>query len=159
MIITAKPTQNAYASFWTKRPSLIQRHRDEFAFAMVPNWDDGQGVAVTQSVIDLADDLVCRYASEDSLVEVSPNLDGALSFIWDDDGGNYVYLSVGPNWTVHLYYDVIGLPKWEGVGFANDTQVLDEMKRAFRFLHPIPQSDRYINLAIRTLNSGTRCAA
>jgi hypothetical protein len=146
-------------SFWTKPPSLIQSHRTEFEFAMAPNWDNGRGVAITPAVIDLADYLLSRYASENHLVEVGPNLDGSISLLWDDNNGNYVYLSVGPNDTVHLYYDVVGLPKWEGVGLASDRRILDELKRAFRFLHPVPQPELYINLPLSTLNSDARSAA
>jgi hypothetical protein len=161
-VIILTPTANS-ASFWTRKPSLVHSYRKEFEFATVPNWD-GVGAALTEAVIDLADHLICRYASGRHLVEVSPTLDGALSFLWDDDNGNYVYMSVGPNDTVHLYYDVVGLSKWEGVSVASDGQIRAEMERAFRFLHqirqsdlyfplrPIPQSDPYFPLTISTFS-------
>src|SRR5450755_191332 len=85
------------------------------------------------------------------LVEVSPGLYGSISFVWDDEKGNYVYLSVGPNDTVHLYYDVVGIPKWEGVGVgvASDRQLREKLSRAFRFLHPIAQTESVISSLYR----------
>jgi hypothetical protein len=123
-------------------------------------------VAITQGVIDLADQLLCQYASDSHLVEVSPGLDGSISFLWDDEKGNYAYMSVGPNDTVHLYYDVVGTTKWEGVGVASDQQLRAELSRAFRFLHPIAQAyyvgplhQSYVNMPIPTSNSEHAVAA
>lgn len=100
-------------------------------------------MALSPSVISLSNHLIDKYASGDHLVEVAPGRNSSLSFVWDDGYGNYVYLDVGPNDTVHLFYDVVGQPKWEGVSVATNSCILDHLALAFQFLHPhfdLPQS-------------------
>jgi hypothetical protein len=94
----------------------------------------GDAPPVAQSVVDLAERLVGRYATTEHLVEVSPGEDGALSFIWNDDKGNYIYLDVGPGDTVHLYHDLANGSKWEGISVAADARILDRIARAFWFV-------------------------
>jgi hypothetical protein len=118
------------------RPSIIRAHEASYDFAKFQNWDGKGASALTDDVIRLADDIALRFASADHLVEVSPGKDGSLSLVWDDNRGNYVYLDVGPNKTVHLFYEVVGLAKWEGVSVASDNNILKEIARAFSFLHP-----------------------
>ncbi len=119
-----------------ERPSSLEVFRDEFAFADVPNWDGAGAKRLDSPTIELAQDLVSRFASTDYLVEVCPGKDGSLAMTWDDDDGNYVYVDVGPGETVHLFYDVVGLGKWEGVSIATDPRMVAQLTSAFRFLRP-----------------------
>lgn len=120
--------------------SPLRAHKISYAYAMQPNWDGRGAIALTPAVIDLADHLIKQYASTDHLVEVAPGRDGSLSLVWDDGGGNYVYLDVGPNDTIHLFQNIIGGPRWEGVSSARDPRIHREMARAFGFLHPAQQA-------------------
>jgi hypothetical protein len=113
------------------RPSLLAAYYDEYEHAMAPNWDGGGSVALTEDVLRRAEDLIYKFGSTENLVEVAPGRDGSLSFVWEDDH-SYIYLDVGPNDTVHLYSDVIGRPKWEGVSVANDRRILEQISGAFR---------------------------
>lgn len=117
-------------------PSFLGSFEAEYSFAMVPNWDGRGAVELTRDVVNLADRIVRNYASTSCLQEVTPGRDGSLSLTWDDGRGNYVYLDVGPQQTLHLFYEVIGHPKWEGVSVASDKRILKEMARAFGFLRP-----------------------
>jgi hypothetical protein len=108
----------------------------EFDYARMNNWDGRGAVALSPMVERLAERLISKYAGVFHLVEVAPGRDSSLSFIWDDYRGNYVYLDIGPSDTVHLFYDVVGEPKWEGVSVASDPRVVDHLTRAFQFLRP-----------------------
>jgi hypothetical protein len=125
------PAQNEDYLF-SIRPSLLAAYRDEYEHAMLPDWDGAGSVALTERVLTFADGLINRFGTTDNLVEVTPGRDGSLSFVWEDDRGNYIYLDVGPNDTVHLYSDVIGRPKWEGVSVADDRRILEQLSGAFR---------------------------
>ncbi len=126
-------------SEWEFRQKTIpfESHRDEYFYAMTPDWDpeDEGAVAVTESVLELASNIFDEYANYSHFRRITPKRDGSLSFIWDDEEGNYVYLDVGPGQTVHLYHDVIDGGKWEGVSIASDPQIRDHLKIAFKFLH------------------------
>jgi hypothetical protein len=111
--------------------SILNAYRSEFAYALNPGWD-GDAPPIAQSVVDLAERLLGRYATTTHLVEVSPGEDGSLSFVWNDEGGNYIYLDVGPGDTVHLYCDLANGSKWEGVSVASDARILDRLTQAFR---------------------------
>lgn len=125
------PAQNEKYPF-SIQPSLLAAHRDDYEHAMVPNWDGSGSIALTTDVLARAEDLINRFGTTDHLVEVTPGRDGSLSFVWDDDCGSYIYLDVGPNDTVHLYSDVMGQPKWEGVSVADDQRILVRLSSAFR---------------------------
>src|ERR1700693_5957039 len=119
---------------------ILTAYRGEYEHALTGNWDQRGAAALSRRTLDLADELISRYATTEHLVEVTPGRDGSLSFVWDDENGRYIYLDVGPNDTVHLYYDVIGEPKWEGVSIASDPQILGKLARAFGSAHwPLPQ--------------------
>jgi hypothetical protein len=142
--------------------SPLRAFQRDYAFALIPNWDGKGAVALTGAVIRLANEFLHDYASTKNLVEVTPGRDGSISLVWEDDQDNYVYLDVGPNDTVHLFYNVIGEPKWEGVSIASDTRILSEMARAFRFLHPIEQQPRPEVIKIYSSSKNERfqvCAA
>jgi hypothetical protein len=126
------------------RQSIVRMHEPSYDFAKVPDWDGNGAVALTDDVIHLADNLAVRFGSSHHLVEVSPGRDGSLSLVWDDNLGNYIYLDVGPNKTVHLFYDVVGFPKWEGVSVASDLSILQHLARAFAFLST--PSERFISI-------------
>lgn len=115
---------------------VLSGFANEFNFAEKDNWDGRGAVALSSAVKRLAEQLITRYAGTTHLVEIAPGRESSLSFVWDDDHGNYVYLDVGPVDTVHLFYEVIGEPKWEGVSVASDPRILDQLARAFQFLHP-----------------------
>ena len=125
-------------SEWNPFPKTIpfQSHQDEYIYAMTPDWDPEEegSVAVTQNVINLASDLFNKYANYSHFRRITPKRDGSISFIWDDEEGNYVYLDVGPGETIHLYYDVVDDGKWEGVSSASDPQIRAHLKTAFKFL-------------------------
>jgi hypothetical protein len=115
--------------------SLFGRFAREYQFATEEDWD-GQGAkAVSRHVLQLAERLVSRYGGTEHLVEIAPGRDGAISFVWDDGRGNYIYLDVGPDDTTHLYYDVVGEAKWEGVSVASDPAILSRLRRAFARLY------------------------
>jgi hypothetical protein len=116
--------------------SFLSSFEAEYSYAMVPNWDGCGAEELTRDVVNLANQLVKDYASTISLQDVTPGRDGSLSLTWDDGRGNYVYLDVGPGQTLHLFYDVVDHPKWEGVSVASDQRILKEMVRAFGFLRP-----------------------
>jgi hypothetical protein len=112
--------------------SLLIPYRDEYAHAMRPNWDEEGASTLTPEVEARAAQLIDEFGTTECLVEVTPGRDGSLSFVWDDDHGNYIYLDVGPNDTIHLYHDVIGKPKWEGVSVAGDRRILARLEEAFK---------------------------
>lgn len=113
--------------------SVLAAFADDFEFAMSAEWSGS--ARLTDEVVRLAQSIVSRFGGSRHLIEVFPGKDGSLSLIWDDDSGNYVYLDVGPGKTVHLYYDVVGAPKWEGVSVAGDPRLVEHMDRAFQALH------------------------
>jgi hypothetical protein len=120
-------------------PSLLAPYRDAYDYAMVANWDNDGAVRLTREVVHLAARLINEYGTTEHLAEVGPGRDGSLSFVWDDNRGNYIYLDVGPSDTLHLYRDVAGQPRWEGVSIASDSRILEEISSAFRdagWLHP-----------------------
>ena len=125
------PAEAANAPTMALYPSILAPYRRAYQYAMVPNWDDDGAVALTPEVARLAEHLIEQYGTVEHLVEVGPGRDGALSFVWED-GGNYIYLDVGPNDTVHLYRDVAGQPRWEGVSVASDARILEAISSAFR---------------------------
>jgi hypothetical protein len=112
--------------------SGLGTYQDDYAYAMVPNWDGDAAVALTQQVVDLAGQLIERYATTENLTQVTPGIDGSLSFVWEDRRGNYVYLDVGPGDTVHLYHAIIGIPTWEAVSVASDPRIVAEFAAAFQ---------------------------
>jgi len=124
---------------WINSRTPLVAYKDSYAFAMQDNWDGRGATALTSAVVGLANSFLTRFASTESLVEIGPGRDGSLSLVWDDGAGNYVYVDVGPNDTIHLFYKVTGLPKWEGVSNARDARLISEMVRAFAFLRPAPQ--------------------
>lgn len=130
-ISSYNPAHNEDYSF-SIRPSLLAAYRDEYEHARLPNWDGEGSAALTEAVLRIADALIDKFGTTDNLVEVTPGRDGSLSFVWEDDRGSYIYLDVGPNDTVHLYSDVIGRPKWEGVSVADDRRILVQLSSAFR---------------------------
>ena len=83
-------------------------------------------------VVKLAASILSRYATDCEPSEVTPGRYGSLSFVWDD-ANNYVYIDIGPNETVHLYYDVAGKPKWEAVSTAADEEMLQRFASALSF--------------------------
>jgi hypothetical protein len=113
-------------------PSILAPYRDAYEYAMVSNWDNDGALALAQEVVRLAARLIKQYGTLEHLVEVGPGQDGSLSFVWEDDQRNYIYLDIGPNDTVHLYRDVATQPRWEGVSVASDPHILEEISRAFR---------------------------
>jgi hypothetical protein len=98
----------------------------------VYNEQSGTSIPATSpSVVRLAEQLIAQYGGTKFLVEIAPGRDGGLSFIWDDEKGNYIFLDVGPNDTVHLYCEVIGEARWEGVSVADDQRILSRLQHAF----------------------------
>jgi hypothetical protein len=132
----AKNTSNVSEWKLCKKSIPFESHRDEYEYAMIPDWDpeDEGAVAVTETVLELAGNLFDEYANYSYFRRITPKRDGSLSFIWDDERGNYVYLDIGPGQTVHLYHDVIKGGKWEGVSIASDSEIRDHLKAAFKFL-------------------------
>ena len=131
----AKAFQASSSTPFTLLP-VLAGYADEFEFAESDNWDGRGATALTPEVVQLAERLIRSHAGTSYLVEIAPGRDLSLSFVWDDNRGNYVYLDAGPSDTVHLFYDVIGEPKWEGVSVASDPSISEHLARAFRFLHP-----------------------
>jgi hypothetical protein len=125
-------TDTANASTMTLYPSVMGQYRDAYEYAMAPNWDNDGAAPIRPEVVHLAARLITGYGTTEHLVEVGPGRDGSLSFVWDDNCGNYIYLDVGPNDTVHLYRDIAGHPRWEGVSVAGDPRILEEISSAFR---------------------------
>jgi hypothetical protein len=125
-------TATANTTTFSKPFSLLTPYRDEYEYAMRPNWDEEGAPMLTREVETLSAQLIDQFGTTENLVEVSPGRDGSLSFVWDDDRGNYIYLDVGPNDTIHLYHDVIGKPKWEGVSVAGDRRILERLEGAFK---------------------------
>jgi hypothetical protein len=134
--------------------SLLIPYRDEYEYAMEPNWDGADANALTPSVERLAADLIDEFGTTKHLTEVTPGRDGSLSFVWDDEQGSYIYLDIGPNETVHLYHDVTGGTKWEGVSVARDPQILRQLRDAFhRTGWPLRKMVVFF-IPARTLNGG-----
>jgi hypothetical protein len=117
----------------TGHGSFIRDFVDDFAFAKTPGWCGPSSEALTNDVIDFADRITSSLPGSRYVVEVTPGRDGSLSIIWDDHAGNYVYLDVGPKRTIHLYYDVLGQPKWEGVSIDGDPTISFHLGLAFQF--------------------------
>jgi hypothetical protein len=140
------------ANSWTFRTSLLAPFKTEYEFAMVPDWDGPGTVALSSKVISIAEKIIESYSTLDQLVEVGASRSGSISFIWTDADEKYIYLDVGPNETVHLYYDVTG-EKWEGVSVASDPRILGKISRAFARAGWSPQ--KIIHFAI----SGSRTSA
>jgi hypothetical protein len=141
-------TANAVTSF-SHRLSVLAPYEEEYSHAMRPGWADANAIALTRHVINLAEWLIDRFGTTDHLTEVAPGRDGSLSFVWDDQSGNYIYLDVGPGDTVHLYRDTIADGKWEAVSVAADPRILAEIDRAFRGTH-WPLYQRVIRLNAHT---------
>jgi len=114
--------------------SILTPYQDEFAFAMEPDWNGRGAIRLEGKVLKLADRLLSKYATSMYLVEVAPSKKGSLSFVWEDGDGNYIYLDIGPNETLHLYYKLIDGRKWEGVSLASDQRIIDHLVRAFSFV-------------------------
>jgi hypothetical protein len=129
-LIDLRP-QTANATAFIQPLSALTPYRDEYAHAMLVDWEEGASV-LTPAVEALAARLVDEFGTAENLIEVSPGRDGSLSFIWDDERGNYIYLDVGPGDTIHLYHDIIGKPKWEGVSVASDPRIMEELEEAFK---------------------------
>jgi|ERR1700730_2093471 len=132
---------------WTDVQTGVQAHRRSYQYAMRDDWDGSGAAALTPEVVQLANRLIGQYASSSELVEVAPGKDGSVSFVWEDDRGNYVYVDVGPGDTVHLYYEVTGRGKWEGVSVASDPRLLREMAHAFQFLRSAVELARSLPVA------------
>jgi len=107
----------------------LRAYVEDFDFAMTPNWDGEGARALSRLVINLARMFLDRFGPADAQLDVAPGADGSLALTWGD-GHSYMYLDVGPNDTVHLFYDVVDLPKWEGVSVASDGRIHAEMARA-----------------------------
>ena len=100
--------------------------------------------SLTKDVIDFADRITSSLPGSQYVVEVTPGRDGSLSIVWDDHIGNYVYLDVGPQQTIHLYYDVLGRPKWEGVSIDGDPIIAFDLEMAFQFAaFPVSSASNY----------------
>lgn len=112
----------------------FETYQDEYLYAMNPDWDGEGAIPVNDNVIALAEGLFNKYAGQESLLGITPGKDGSLSFLWDDHSGNYVYLDIGPNQTIHLYFDVIDGSHWEGVSVADDPEIHKYLRKAFKFL-------------------------
>jgi hypothetical protein len=106
----------------------LQEHRDDWAFATIGDWDGEGARALTPDVIKLAQKFLDSYCHS-SPVEVGPGIDGSLSFVWEL-GESYCYLDVGPDDTVHLYYDNTK-GKWEGVARATEPSLVPHLDKAF----------------------------
>jgi hypothetical protein len=133
----ARPMDNFFSSTrntfqFSMPPSVLAAHQNDYVYAMVPNWDGDAAVALTQQVVNLAGQLVERYGTTENLTQITPGVDGSLSFVWEDRRGNYVYLDVGPGDTVHLYHDIIGNPTWEAVSVASDPRIIAQLAKVFR---------------------------
>src|SRR5215211_1890421 len=123
------------ASMWFASGSPLDQFFHEYCHAMTPNWDGRGASAVSEQVVQLAEDLL-RLAPLKDLVELNPGRDGSLSFVWESASGNYLYLDVGPNDTVHLFYETETGETWEGLSVASDQRLIREMHRGFAFFHP-----------------------
>lgn len=123
------------ASPFFERVSILAPFADEFEFAGHDNWDGRGATAVSKSVLRLAERLIERFGGIAHLVEVAPGRDGSLSFVWDDGRGNYVYVDVGPGDTIHLFYELVGEPKWEGVSVASDRDIMYRLGHALGAIH------------------------
>jgi hypothetical protein len=122
--------------------SPLSGRSGEYKFAMLDNWDGCGAVALSPTVIRLAEHLVGQFSGIDHLVEVAPGRDGSISLIWDDERGHYVYLDVGPSDTVHLFYETAGA-RWEGVSVATDPRMANHLQQAFAQMYP-PQPQQII---------------
>lgn len=134
----------------------LSSHRAEYEFALKPNWDGKGAAAITSQVIKLARLILQKYAAAKYLAEMSPKKDGSISFVWDDSSGNYVYLNIGPQDFIHLYSDVVGQPKWEGVSVASDSAMVERVSRALRFSREAAQVDSgWIAISAHDRNEST----
>jgi len=116
--------------------SILQGLADEFSFALSSDWDGLGARAVSTDVLKLADRILAKYATGLNLVEASPSRKGSLSFVWENGQGDYAYLDIGPNNTVHLFYNTRTGRKWEGVALANDPRLNEQLERAFSAFRP-----------------------
>jgi hypothetical protein len=123
---------SANTTSFIQRFTVLSAYAEDYEFAMFAGWDGADVVVLAPEVLALAERSIGGYATTDHLIEVTPGKDGSLSFVWDDDQGNYIYLDVGPGDTVHLYHDLVRGPKWEGVSVASDRRILDKLTRAFK---------------------------
>jgi hypothetical protein len=112
--------------------SILVRHLDEFSYALNPDWDGRGAQAVSSNTVKLAQSILNQFAADTDPSEVTPGRDGSLSFIWDD-ANNYVYFDIGPNSTIHLYYHIVGEPKWEAVSVVTDEEMLSRLANALVF--------------------------
>jgi hypothetical protein len=111
---------------------------DDFEIARSDDWDGRGAPAIQDDVLRLAENIVQTYGGSEHIVEVTPGRDGSLSFVWDE-GGNYIYIDVGPGDTVHLFYDLNGM-KWEGVSTSRDLRLKTQLRRAFARYTPRVQT-------------------
>jgi hypothetical protein len=115
------------------KASILRAHFGDYDFALVDNWDGSGAKRIEHEVLSLAEQVLSDYSSQTFLAEVCPGREGSLSFVWDDGGKNYVYLDIGPQNALHLFYNVEGHPKWEGVSLADDVVMHANLVKALFF--------------------------
>lgn len=112
--------------------SVLDGFSDEFGFATSPNWDGEGARPISLNVLLTAKKFLAEGGNTSGIAEVAPGREGSLSFLWDDSAGNYVYLDIGPRDVIHLYYDVVGSPKWQKVSTVDDPEIILHLRSALR---------------------------
>lgn len=116
--------------------------RSEWEYATVSNWDGEGALPLTSDVIARAQRIL-NAGNPRPPDEVSPGIDGSISFVWRSSVG-YVYLDIGPNDTIHLYYDGRN-GKWEGVSIEGETELENHLRKAFDSLDAAPSVPQILN--------------
>ena len=88
------------------------------------------GAAVNEGIFILSLKLLEDYALEKEPVAFGSNENGSLYFIWEDDCGNHIFLEVGPARTIHLFYNMTVLGRWEGLFCADDQGIVEKFAAA-----------------------------
>lgn len=122
----------------------LQKYRDQFDFALSPNWDGENSPAICQAILLRANRMLTSLGEHmhKYIAEVSPSPDGTLSIIWDNREGTYIYLGIGPGETMHVYYQLRDGRSWEGVSLASDATLDNNLKIALNFIHPFEPEGR-----------------
>ncbi len=107
--------------------------------ARQPDWDGEGSIAVADSCVQCAEDLFKDLVVPSLEPEILPIVRGGINFSWER-GDDYIFVEIRNDTSVHLYYNIVGIQKWEGVRFADDPTLWEKLSfalSAFSGIHKV----------------------
>lgn len=123
--------------------TLSERLVNAFTSAKNPDWDGLGARAVPEVVFEIAKEIIDKCVPGKPPIDYGPTPGGTLSYVWEDNRKNHVFLEIGPKKTVHLFYDTEQMGRWEGVYRADDKKIVGKFAEAVAELH-IPSADTIV---------------